>query len=193
VSRSKTWIALLRGVNVGGGRKLLMKDFAALLERDGLGAVRTYIQSGNAVFETRRGSARRLEARISRLIQAHAGFTTRVMVLSGAELGSAVRRNPFPQAEGDHKALHLFFLSAKPPRPDLESLARLRSGEEAFVLSGRVFYLYTPRGFPQSALHDKVERHLGVHATGRNWRTAKQLLAMSAAAGASAKRRQKAR
>ncbi|MDE2136180.1 MAG: DUF1697 domain-containing protein [Gammaproteobacteria bacterium] len=173
-----TWVALLRGVNVTGARKLLMKDLVALLERDGFGAVRTYIQSGNVVFESASGSARALEARIARLILAHAGFTPRVMVLSSAELGGAVRGNPFPQAELDHKALHLFFLSAPPVRPDLESLTRLRSGGEAFALHERVFYLHTPRGFPQSALHDKVERYLGVHATARNWRTANQLLAM---------------
>jgi uncharacterized protein (DUF1697 family) len=207
VSRLKTWIALLRGVNVVGKRKLLMKDLAALLERDGLRAVRTYIQSGNVVFDSASGSARALEARIVRLILAHAGFTTRVLVLSPAQLGGAVRGNPFSQAERDHKALHLFFLSARPARPDLESLTRLRSGGDAFVLSERVFYLYTPQGFPHSALHDKVERYLGVHATGRNWRTANRLLAMSAQAqpaasprparktarrGTSAERRQKA-
>ena len=180
VSRLRTWIALLRGVNVVGARKLLMKDLAALLERDGFAAVRTYIQSGNVVFESASGSARALEARIAGLILAHAGFTTRVLVLSSAELGGAVRGNPFPQAALDHKALHLFFLSAPPVRPDLESLTRLRSGGEAFALRERVFYLHTPRGFAQSALHDKVERYLGVPATARNWRTANRLLAMAA-------------
>jgi uncharacterized protein (DUF1697 family) len=203
----KTWIALLRGVNVTGSRKLLMRELAALLERGGFCAVRTYIQSGNVVFESTSGSARALEARIARLILAHAGFTTRVIVLSAAELDSAVRGNPFPQAERDHKVLHLFFLSARPARPDLESLTRLRSGGDAFALRHRVFYLYTPQGFPHSALHDKVDRYLGVPATGRNWRTAKQLLAMSAQRqpaaplvartaarrGTSAERRQKAR
>ncbi len=207
MSRLKTWIALLRGVNVVGKRKLLMKDLAALLERDGLRAVRTYIQSGNVVFESTSGSARALEARIVRLILAHAGFTTRVLVLSPAQLGGAVRGNPFSQAEHDHQALHLFFLSAQPQRPDLESLTRLRSGGDAFVLGERVFYLYTPQGFADSALHDKVERYLGVHATGRNWRTANQLLALSAQAqpaasprparkarrGTSTQRRQKTR
>jgi uncharacterized protein (DUF1697 family) len=182
VSRLKTWIALLRGVNVTGNRKLLMKDLVALLERDGLRAVRTYIQSGNVVFESTSGSAPALEARIARLILAHAGFTTRVMVLSSAQLGDAVRGNPFPQAERDHKTLHLFFLSARPVRPDLDSLTRLRSGGDAFALREQVFYLYTPQGFPHSALHDKVERHLGVHATGRNWRSANQLLAMAVGA-----------
>ena len=159
-----------------------MKDLAAMLAHDGLGAVRTYIQSGNVVFECAGGSARSLEARIARVILARAGFETRVMVLSCAQLARAVRGNPFPQAHSDHKSLHLFFLAARPRRPDLEALTRLRSGGDAFALKGAVFYLYTPQGFPQSALHDKVERFLGVHATGRNWRTANELLALSGSA-----------
>jgi len=188
----KTWIALLRGINVVGRRTLLMKDLAAIFERGGFGSVRTYIQSGNVVFESARGSARTLAAGIGELILKKSGFRPHVIVLSVAELERAVRANPFPQADADHKALHLFFLSARPARPDLESLARLKVGSEAFELKEGVFYLYTPHGFPQCALHDKVERFLGVDATARNWRTARELLSMSReSAGTSGKRQKK--
>jgi uncharacterized protein (DUF1697 family) len=186
----KTWIALLRGVNVVGSRRLLMKDLAAMLGAAGFTAVRTYIQSGNVVFRSGTGSARALEARIARVILAQAGFETRIMVLSSAQLARAVRANPFPQAARDHKSLHLFFLAKRPPRPDLDALKRLRSAGDAFALAGGVFYLYTPRGFSKSALHDRVERFLGVHATARNWRTAVELLRMSREGGRSAERRQ---
>ena len=187
----KTWIALLRGINVVGRRKLLMRDLAAILERGGLRSVRTYIQSGNVVFQSARGSARTLATQIGELILKKSGFQPHVMVLSVAELAEAIAGNPFPEADADHKALHLFFLSAKPRRPDLEALTRLKRGREGFVLAGKVFYLYTPHGFAQSDLHDKVERFLGVHATGRNWRTANQLLLMTQAPLPSAKRQQK--
>jgi uncharacterized protein (DUF1697 family) len=175
-----TWIALLRGVNVVGSRKLLMKDLAAMLTRAGFGAVRTYIASGNVVFRSTAADARALEARIAKQLRDEAGFETRVLVLSCAELTRAIRDNPFAQADEDHKSLHLFFLAEEPPKPNLEALRRLRSGGDAFALKARVFYLYTPQGFPDSALHDKVERFLGVAATARNWRTARQLLSMSA-------------
>ncbi len=155
-----------------------------MLTRAGFGAVRTYIASGNVVFESAVRDARALEARIARLILEQARFETRVMVLSCEELANAVRGNPFAQADDDHKSLHLFFLSEPPRSPDLEALKRLRSGGDAFALSGGVFYLYTPQGFPESALHDKVERFLGVAATARNWRTARRLLLMSAEAAA---------
>ncbi len=187
----RTWIALLRGINVVGRRKLLMRDLAAIFERGGFRSVRTYIQSGNVVFESARGTARTLGTQIGALIQKRSGFEPQVMVLSVAELAAAVSGNPFPQAEADHKSLHLFFLAAKPRRPDLEALTRLKRGREGFALEGKVFYLYTPHGFPQSDLHDKVERYLGVHATARNWRTANQLLLMSEAPRPSAKRQQK--
>ena len=190
-ARLRTWIALLRGINVVGRRKLLMKDLAAMFERAGFESVRTYIQSGNVVFESRRGSARTLAAEIGELILKRSGFRPHVIVLSVAELARAVRGNPYPQADADHKSLHLFFLSARPARPDLDSLARLKVGREAFELKGAVFYLYTPHGFPQCALHDKVERFLGVEATARNWRTVNQLLSMSESPQPSGKRKKK--
>ena len=190
--RLRTWIALLRGINVVGRRKILMQDLAAIFERGGFRSVRTYIQSGNVVFRCARGSARTLAAEIGALIAQQAGFEPQVMVLSCRELAAAVKGNPFHEADRNHKALHLFFLSARPPRPDLDSLTRLKRSREGFALAGKVFYLYTPDGFPQSALHDKVERFLGVHATARNWRTARELLAMSTAAPRSAERPQKA-
>ena len=187
----KTWIALLRGINVVGRRTLLMKDLAAIFERGGFSSVRTYIQSGNVVFESARGSARTLATEIGALILEKSGFQPHVIVLSVAQLAAAVGGNPFPQADADHKSLHLFFLSGRPARPDLDSLERLKVGREAFELRGAVFYLYTPHGFPQCALHDKVERYLGVDATARNWRTTNQLLAMSRTPMPSGKRPQK--
>jgi uncharacterized protein (DUF1697 family) len=175
----KTWIALLRGVNVLGSRKLPMKDLIATLERAGFASVRTYIQSGNVVFQSAEGPARPLSTQIAQLIQKKFGFQPQVMVLSERELAAAVSGNPFPAAAVDHKLLHLFFLSERPSNPDLDSLARLKTGSEAFVLKGAVFYLHTPQGFSISKVRSKIERCLGVHATARNWRTANQLLEMS--------------
>jgi len=189
-ARLKTWIALLRGINVVGRRKLLMKDLAAIFARGGFSSVRTYIQSGNVVFESAGGSAGTLAGKIGELVLKKSGFRPYVIVLSVAGLARAVRGNPFPQADADHKSLHLFFLSKQPPRPDLGSLERLKAGREAFELKGAVFYLYTPDGFPKCALHDKVERFLGVEATARNWRTARQLLTMAKTPPPSGKRQQ---
>src|SRR5262252_6805380 len=107
----KTWIALLRGVNVVGARTLLMRDLVAILQRAGLRSVRTYIQSGNVVFESPRGTARTLSLRIGELILKSSGFRPRVMVLTVTGLADAIGANPFPEADADPKSLHLFFLS----------------------------------------------------------------------------------
>jgi len=155
-----------------------MKALTAALERAGFRSVRTYIQSGNVIFESATGTARTLGARIAQLVSKEFGFAPQVMVISGDELARAVRGNPFPGALEDHKSLHLFFLSEPPTKPDLESLTKLDAGREAFALKGGVFYLYTPDGFADSVLRSRIERCLGVQATGRNWRTANELLRM---------------
>jgi uncharacterized protein (DUF1697 family) len=173
---ARTWIALLRGINVVGKNKVPMKQLAATLERAGFRSVRTYIQSGNVIFQCARGNARKLRTRIARLILGEFGFSPQVMVISAQELERAIRGNPFPGAHKNHKLLHLFFLSETPAKPDLESLSKLDAGREAFALKGSVFYLYTPDGFADSVLRSRIERSLGVHATGRNWRTANELL-----------------
>lgn len=174
----KTWIALLRGVNVVGANQVPMKALAAAFNRAGFYAVRTYIQSGNIVFQSQRGTALTLRIRISRLILEEFGFEPRVMVISGEELAAAVRGNPFPDADENHKWLHLYFLAESPKNPDLASLARLDAAREQFALKGGIFYLYTPDGFADSVLRSRIERCLGVAATARNWRTANELLKM---------------
>jgi uncharacterized protein (DUF1697 family) len=173
------WIALFRGINVGGCQILPMKDLTALLEGAGLGGVRTYIQSGNVVFQGAQGTSISLAKRIGDLVLKSHGFVPKVFVLSMKELSNAVAANPFPQAELDPKAVHLYFLSKLPPAPDLESLNRLRTGREAFELKGKVFYLHTPGGFGVSKLAARAERFLGIDATARNWRTVNKLIEMA--------------
>jgi uncharacterized protein (DUF1697 family) len=173
-----TWIALFRGINVGGHRLLPMKDLVALLERDGFEGVRSYIQSGNVVLRSSKGSATALARRIADLVRRSHGFAPQVFLLSAPELERAVAANPFPDAAADPKALHLFFLSEAPRAPDVESLHRLKTGKEVFALAARVFYLHTPDGFGVSKLAARAERLLGVDATARNWRTVQTLLAM---------------
>jgi uncharacterized protein (DUF1697 family) len=174
-----TWIALFRGINVVGNHLLPMKDLATLLEREGFEGVRTYIQSGNVVFQSSKGTSNSLAKRIGNLVLKSYGFHPQVFVLSVRDLISAAATNPFPEAEADPKALHLFFLSELPRSPDLESLSRLKIGKEAFALKGKVFYLHTPDGFSVSKLRARAERFIGVGATARNWRTVNKLLEMA--------------
>jgi uncharacterized protein (DUF1697 family) len=159
-----------------------MQGLVTLLERDGFEAVRSYIASGNVVFRSARGGAREHAGRIGARVLGRYGFEPQVLVVSVRELARAVAANPFPDAERDPRAVHLFFLSAPPRDPDVAALHRLALNGDAFALSGRVFYLHTPAGFAVSKLAKRAERLLGVAATARNWRTVTTLLAMARAA-----------
>jgi uncharacterized protein (DUF1697 family) len=166
-----TCIALLRGINLVGRNQLSMKDLVAIVEAAGGVEVRTYIQSGNVIFRSRATDLGRLGGRIASLVQARRGFAPRVLVLTPRDLARAVAANPFPAAERDPRSMHVFFLAERPSKPDLEALEAARFRTERFQLTGRLFYLHTPDGFGTSKLAERVERHLGVAATARNWRT----------------------
>lgn len=175
----QTCIALLRGINVGGRHSLPMKDLKLALERAGCGDVRTYIQSGNAVFRCKASLSAQLEKRLAEAIAKTHGFEPHVLVLTCAELARAAADNPFPEAGADPRSLHLFFLAAPPARADLKAIDALRTKLERVALKGRVFYLHAPEGFGTSKLAARAERLLGVEATARNWRTVMALLEMA--------------
>jgi uncharacterized protein (DUF1697 family) len=179
----KTYIALFRGINVGGSHMLPMKDLRMLLEKNGCLDVHTYIQSGNVIFRSAISDASRLVKRLSAAILKGYGFEPQVLVLTCSELESAAAGNPFPEADGNPKSLHLFFLSERPKKPDLKMLEALKTKTERFVLKGRIFYLHTPDGFGISRLAARAERLLGVAATARNWRTVRTLLDMANVSG----------
>ena len=166
-----TWIAFFRGINVGGNHLLPMKSLVALLKRLGCEEVKTYIQSGNAVFRCDAKQPDEIEAKIAGAIAKAHGFTPRVLVLSVKDLDKAIAINPFPQATVDHKSLHFYFLSEPPKDPNLKALSALKGANEAFEMTKSVFYLHAPEGIGKSKLAERVEKLLGVAATARNWRT----------------------
>jgi len=174
-----TYVALLRGINVGGKNILPMKRLVAVLEGIGLKKVQTYIQSGNVVFQTRTNSSKKLSGDIGAAIGKSHGFVPPVLVLSIQEFRNAVVSNPFPDGENEPKSLHLFFMESSPVSPDLARLASLQSESERFQLDGTVFYLHAPEGIGRSKLAANVEKALGVTGTGRNWRSVKAILSLA--------------
>jgi uncharacterized protein (DUF1697 family) len=173
------WIALFRGINVGGNNILPMAELRSGLEGLGFEDVRTYIQSGNAVFRSSARSATQLAKKIADAVEDSHGFRVPIHVLSAKELESAQRKNPFPEVSAD-KFLHFSFLFEKPKRPDLDALAELATKSEEFRLIERVFYLHAPDGIGRSKLAARAEKCLGVEATGRNLRTVRKLGEMAA-------------
>jgi uncharacterized protein (DUF1697 family) len=180
-----TWIALFRGINVGGNNRLTMQELAALLDALGLRNIATYVQSGNAIFDADKGGALAWEQRIAAAVLARHGFEPRVLLIDAKALAAAVAANPYPEADVAHKSLHLFFLAAAPASAALDKLDALRAHGERFALKGKVFYLHAPGGVGNSKLAARAEKLLGVDATARNWRTVNEVLKLCASRGPS--------
>jgi uncharacterized protein (DUF1697 family) len=166
------FVALLRGINVGTGRKLLMADVRTACARAGATEVETYIQSGNIVL-THAGPAATLasdlEARFSKI----AGFTVPVVLRTATEWKKVVSGNPF-DAEPDH--LHVMFLPAKPPADALAKVDLATFEPECCELIGRELYLHLPNGMGKSKLAVALSRAKPLAAaTARNWRTVMKL------------------
>jgi uncharacterized protein (DUF1697 family) len=162
-----SWVALLRGVNVSGAGKLPMAEFRAMLAGMGLQSVRTYIQSGNAVFESDRMAAD-LEAAIRDAVAARFGFAPETFVLSANEIRSALTDHPF--ADVEPKLVHVCFLR-ETPAPDEAALQALALPGDGWHIGPRRFTLSTPGGFGTSKLAEKLPRLLPQPMTARNLRT----------------------
>jgi uncharacterized protein (DUF1697 family) len=173
------YIALLRGVNVGGTGALPTSEFVAMLANLGLTNIKTYIQTGNAVFRTTKANAANLPERLKAVIHKQRGFAPEVVVLTLDELRAAVAGNPFPQADADPKSLHLTFLAQLPQAPALTSLQEVCRESEHFALRSKVFYFHAPEGVARSKAFSRIEKALGVPGTARNWRSTGRLLALA--------------
>ncbi len=173
-----TYIALLRGINVGGKNSILMKELVSIFETQGFEGAKTYVQSGNVVFRSGRQCTRSTAESIASAIENEFGFRPDVLLLPASELRSAAKKNPFEVENG--KTLHLFFLAGVPSEPDLARLDTMKSSSERYWLDGAVFYLHAPNGIARSKLAANLEKALGETATARNWNTVSQLLEMTA-------------
>lgn len=176
-----TFVALLRGINVGGRNKVSMPELKSSLASLGLEGVVTYIQSGNVVFRSPTGGRQELAARIEQQIAEAFGVRPTVLLRTPAELVAIAEGNPFLKGEADHsKQLHVVFLGG---RPAADAVARLdpgRSPPDDFSVRGSEIYLHLPNGSGRSKLTlDYFERRLGLAATARNWNTLLKLLALT--------------
>ncbi|MDX2245957.1 MAG: DUF1697 domain-containing protein [Bacteroidia bacterium] len=168
----KTWIALLRGINVGGNHIIPMKELVRLMEEKGFLNVKTYIQSGNVVFQ----SPATPKDEIGLLIEERFGFRPDIFILSGEDFKKSVANNPYHATEG--KTVHFFFCD-KTPMIDYAFLESLRAASEEYKLVENVFYLYAPEGIGRSKLVEKMGKTFkGVSMTARNLNTIRKLLEM---------------
>ena len=174
-----TAIALLRGINVGGKNILPMRELVEILEGLGLSQVRTYIQSGNVVFQSERQDLNELSQEIRTAIGESHGFAPDVLLLDLHMFQKAIAANPFPDAEREPKTLHLFFMAEVPQNPNLEAFKSIKAENERFELVNNVFYLHAPDGIGRSKLAEKVGKGWEAAVTARNWRTVTKIMAMA--------------
>jgi uncharacterized protein (DUF1697 family) len=174
------YIALFRGINVGGNKLVKMETLRNALETAGLTDVKTYIQSGNVVFKSNQTAAR-IEKMIADLFPKTFGFESRVSLRSIDEWNCMVAKNPYPQAKENPKSLHAVILDSEPTDAALTELETRARGSESFTVSNRVLYLYTPDGFGTSKLAEALDKVLKVPLTARNWRTVLTLQEMAGA------------
>ena len=168
----KTWIALLRGVNVGGNSTLPMKGLRELVEELGYTNVATHIQSGNCVFQSKIADPAKISQSIAAAIKSGFGFKPAVITLSLKDLDAAIEDNPFPRGADDLKSVHIFFLSESAGKMDMAPLRALCEGDEAVELSGKRLYTYTPAGIGRSKMASKIGKFIPVEMTARNLRSA---------------------
>lgn len=170
------YVAFLRGINVGGRTSIKMEALRASFAALGYANVKSYIQSGNIVFETDETDDSKIAARISAAVEKEF-FKTPVMVRSIAEIRDAVENNPFAGEEYEDKLFHLIFLSEKLADEKAAQLLANNSAKEKFAARNREVYCLLRENFAQSLLGRKyIDNQLRTPATARNWRTVNKIL-----------------
>lgn len=176
-----TYAALLRGVNVGG-RKVPMAELRRLLTGLGHEGVRTYLQSGQAVFRAGRGDEESLAAEIGRALEQRFGFAVDVIVRDHAYLKGVADACPFPAAELEPRQLHVTYFSAPVDADRYAHVDQAAHLPEEFRLGDRALYLYAPGGLGRSKLAEALSRRRAGDpiATSRNWNTVLELVELTA-------------
>ena len=177
-----TFIALLRGVNVAGKNRIPMAEWKGNLEGSGFKDVRTYLQSGNAVFRAAAAAPKRMAAAIKAGIAKDFGCEVEVLVLSRADIDRIGGSNPlFPRLGTDETLFHATFPFHPVSKSEFGKLKLPAQDGEQAVAAGRVIYLFCPHGYGRTKLNNNYfEKALGVPATTRNWRTVLALKALCA-------------
>lgn len=173
-------IALLRGINVGGHRKILMADLKELLKNIGLTNIITYIQSGNVIFNTML-SSEEVSEKIQLAIKEQYEFDVPVIILERNELLKVVSNNPYANIENyNPKQLYMTFLKSKPSQNKIDELSRISFLPDLFKINDKSIHLYFNGKSYLSKLTNKlIEKQLETVATTRNLNTCNKLIKLS--------------
>ena len=170
-------LALLRGINVGGKNKLPMTDLREMFVAVGCREVRTYIQSGNVIFQADADVLASLPSAVAALIAERTGYRVPVVIRSAEQLAAVIHDNPVRAVGAAEETLHVLFLADRPSAAGIAALDPDRCPPDAFVVQGQEIYLRLPNGMARTKLtNDYFDSRLSTVSTARNWRTVTTLL-----------------
>lgn len=177
-----TWIALLRGINVGGNRKVPMAQLAEVFVAAGGQAVRTYIQSGNVVFQHACGDRQPLASALQAAIAARFGFDVPVVLRTAGELEDIHRRNPYLALGEPVDDLCIGFLSQTPDPARIAGLDPARGTPDAYQVVGDDVHMLIRTSLATTKLTNAYfDARLKSVCTVRNWRTLQALIELAKA------------
>ena len=171
------YVALLRGINVGGNTMIKMEDLRAIFKGLGFENVVSYINSGNLAFDASgKKSESDLCSKIEKAVEDHLGKPVQVMVRKQKNIENVLANNPFDGEFGSHKEMHVLFLKEKLSAENEKWLRETAPSGERFAVVGREIYCHLPMGVAESYLgRGQFEKKLKVAVTARNWRTVQKL------------------
>jgi len=177
----KTYIALLRGINVSGQKKIKMADLREMMVKLEFESVQTYIQSGNIVFKSEEPNRNQLEDQIKNGIAETFGFDVPILVKKRSELAQILQDSPFTKIEDlETNRIYYTLLQKEPEESSLANLSPDDYPNELFHIRKNCVYLNCIKGAGKAKLNNNIiERKLGVSATTRNHRTMVKLLELS--------------
>jgi uncharacterized protein (DUF1697 family) len=175
-----TYVALLQGVNIGSKKRIKMDDLRSMIADLGGSGVRTYVNSGNAVFIHEETDASKLESRLEAALRDHVGMDVATIVRTAAEMQQVVEDNPFPEAVEDPKTLHVLFLRDAPEVKDIDAVDEIETGPDRLAIHRREVYFFLPNLMSGATVDiAKVGKMLRVDGTSRNWNTVTKLQEMA--------------
>ena len=173
------YVALLRGINVGGNTMIKMAELKKSFESLGFQNVVSYVNSGNLAFDARRSSESSLAKKLEGLIERDFGKSVAVMVREQAALPMVIAANPYDGEYESHKEMHVLFLKDEISEEQIAALRALAPVGERFTVAGREIYCHLPMGVADSVMgRGLFEKKLKISVTARNWRTVQKLAEM---------------
>ncbi len=171
------YVALFRGINVGGHNKLKMDKLREMFVLLGFGNVKSYIASGNVAFDTRKTKNETLEKKLEKAVEENFSLEIKVMIRSSKEIEDVISKNPFEKEhDDDHTKLFVVFLKMALSQENADLLVSHNTENEKFAVSGREVYALSKKGFMDSILAKKyIDNKLKTPATARNWRTVNKI------------------